>query len=101
MRLARASQFDAYAYAQVRSVDGLAHNDFVRDSLPKVLAPTLIVYGSEDKLIPNAFLHGGFVSGVMKYGASKCGMSSAQSGWTFARCRRVATAKASITRCGR
>jgi pimeloyl-ACP methyl ester carboxylesterase len=62
--------FDAYAYAQVRSVQGLAENDFVRQSAGLVKAPTLVVYGSEDKLIPNAFMHAGFPGDVFRRGAA-------------------------------
>ncbi|MBE2249435.1 MAG: alpha/beta hydrolase [Myxococcus sp.] len=71
VRLARSDEFDAYAYAQVRAVDGLTHNDFVRDSLAKVQARTLIVFGEDDRLIPNPFLHGGRARKVMEYGAAK------------------------------
>jgi pimeloyl-ACP methyl ester carboxylesterase len=68
VRLAKNADFDAYAYAQVRTVEGLAQNGFVRDSLGKVQAPTLIIYGSADRLIPNAFLHGGFTKDIMQAG---------------------------------
>ncbi|MFZ5445545.1 MAG: alpha/beta fold hydrolase [Myxococcota bacterium] len=68
VRVAKTNEFDAYAYAQVRVVEGLAKNNFVRESLAKVKAPTVIVYGTADKLIPNAFLHGGFTRDVMKAG---------------------------------
>lgn len=71
VRLAKCDEFDAYAYAQVRAVDGLTHNDFVRDSLSKVTAKTLIVFGEDDRLIPNPFLHGGRARQIMEYGASK------------------------------
>lgn len=69
VRVAKTDEFDAYAYAQVRAVDGLTHNDFVRESLGKVKAPTLIVFGEDDRLIPNPFLHGGRARSVMQYGA--------------------------------
>lgn len=71
VRLAKSDEFDAYAYAQVRAVDGLTHNDFVRDSLAKVKAKTLIIFGEDDRLIPNPFLHGGRARKVMEYGAAK------------------------------
>lgn len=71
IRLAKSDDFDAYAYAQVRAVDGLTHNDFVRESLGKVTQPTLIVFGEDDRLIPNPFLHGGRARRVMEDGASK------------------------------
>jgi pimeloyl-ACP methyl ester carboxylesterase len=68
VRVVKSPEFDAYAYAQVRSVNGLAHNDFVRGSLDKVTVPALIVYGEDDRLIPNPFLHGGTAREVMEYG---------------------------------
>jgi pimeloyl-ACP methyl ester carboxylesterase len=68
VRLVKSKDFDAYAYAQVRTVEGLAQNNFVRESLGRVTAPTLIIYGSGDRLIPNAFLHGGFTGDVMRAG---------------------------------
>jgi pimeloyl-ACP methyl ester carboxylesterase len=71
VRLAKGEGFDAYAYAQVRAVNGLTHNDFVRDSLERIHAPTLIIFGEDDRLIPNPFLHGGFARSVMKHGASR------------------------------
>jgi pimeloyl-ACP methyl ester carboxylesterase len=69
VRLAKGSGFDQYAYAQVRSVQGLTHNDFVRQSLGQVMAPTLVVYGDSDRLIPNPFMHGGRPGDVFEKGA--------------------------------
>ncbi|MCY1017916.1 alpha/beta fold hydrolase [Pyxidicoccus sp. MSG2] len=71
VRVAKSPEFDAYAYANVRTVKGLAHNDFVRDSLHHITVPTLIVYGTDDRLIPNPFLHGGETRDIMEYGASR------------------------------
>ncbi|MFP2904244.1 alpha/beta fold hydrolase [Pyxidicoccus sp. 3LFB2] len=71
VRVAKSPEFDAYAYANVRTVKGLAHNDFVRDNLHHVTVPTLIVYGTDDRLIPNPFLHGGEARDIMEYGASR------------------------------
>ncbi len=68
VRVSKSPEFDAYAYANVRTVEGLAHNDFVRDSLHRVSVPTLIIYGEDDRLIPNPFLHGGEVGEIMRYG---------------------------------
>lgn len=68
VRVAKSPEFDAYAYANVRTVDGLTHDDFVRDSLGSIRVPTLILYGSHDRLIPNPFLHGGWASDIMSYG---------------------------------
>ncbi|MBK9519190.1 MAG: alpha/beta hydrolase [Anaeromyxobacter sp.] len=70
VRLTTSPGFDAYAYAQVRSVQALARNDFVRQSLGQVQAPTLVVFGEEDRLIPNPFLHGGRTRDLMAAGAA-------------------------------
>lgn len=69
VRLAKSPGFDAYAYAQVRSVAGLADDDFVRENLGKVTAPAIVIYGDEDKLIPNPFMHAGFPASVFEAGA--------------------------------
>jgi pimeloyl-ACP methyl ester carboxylesterase len=68
VRVVSSPDFDAYAYANVRTVDGLAHNDFVRDNLGRIQAPTIIVFGEDDRLIPNPFMHGGWARDVMEYG---------------------------------
>ena len=68
VRVAKSPEFDAYAYANVRTVDGLAHDDFVRDSLGHIQAPTLILFGEDDRLIPNPFMHGGRAREVFEYG---------------------------------
>lgn len=69
VRLIKSKEFDSYAYAQVQSINGLTHNDFVRDSLGLIEAPTVIIFGEDDRLIPNAFLHGGRAREPMEYGA--------------------------------
>jgi pimeloyl-ACP methyl ester carboxylesterase len=68
VRTAKNEAFKSYAYANVKSVRGLAANDFVRDNLAKVTVPTLIVHGDQDRLIPNPFMHGGSTREVMEYG---------------------------------
>ena len=68
VRLAKNPEFASYAYANVKSVRGLANNDFVRKNLGKVKAPTLIVHGDRDRLIPNPFMHGGTTRSIMEYG---------------------------------
>jgi pimeloyl-ACP methyl ester carboxylesterase len=68
VRVVSSPDFDAYAYANVRTVDGLAHDDFVRDSLGHIQAPTIIVFGEDDRLIPNPFMHGGRPRDIMEYG---------------------------------
>lgn len=68
VRVVSSPEFDAYAYANVRTVNGLAHNDFVRDNLGRIQVPALIVFGEDDRLIPNPFMHGGWARDVMQYG---------------------------------
>lgn len=68
VRLAKTPEFDQYAYANVKTVDGLLNDDFVRGSLDKVAAPTIIVFGEDDSLIPNPFLHGGKARDLMEVG---------------------------------
>jgi pimeloyl-ACP methyl ester carboxylesterase len=68
VRVVSSPDFDAYAYANVRTVNGLAHNDFVRDNLGRIQAPAIIVFGEDDRLIPNPFMHGGWARDVMEYG---------------------------------
>jgi len=68
IRTAKSEAFDQYAYANVKSVQGLLDNEFVRGNLDKIETPTLIVHGDMDRLIPNRFLHGGTTRGVMEYG---------------------------------
>ncbi|MEQ9497779.1 MAG: alpha/beta hydrolase [Deltaproteobacteria bacterium] len=68
VRVVGTPDFDAYAYANVRSVHGLADNNFVRENLPLVRVPTVIIFGNQDRLIPNPFMHGAPTKEIMKYG---------------------------------
>jgi pimeloyl-ACP methyl ester carboxylesterase len=68
VRTAKTPEFDQYAYANVKSVHGLTQTDFVRQNLERISVPTLIIYGTRDRLIPNPFLHGGSTDDVMAYG---------------------------------
>lgn len=62
-----AKGFDEYTYAVWRNVaamlDGPTH-----ERLGEVRAPTLIVFGENDGLIPNPYLHGGFTRDVAESG---------------------------------
>lgn len=69
VRVAKSKEFDSYAYAQVQSINALTHNDFIRDNLGLINAPAIILFGEDDRLIPNAFLHGGRARGWMTYGS--------------------------------
>jgi pimeloyl-ACP methyl ester carboxylesterase len=53
-----AKDFELYCYAVSRNVDGML-NEPVWDKLDKVDHPTLIIFGENDGLIPNPYLHGG------------------------------------------
>lgn len=68
VRLSASPEFESYAYANVKTISGLAENDFVRASLGKIKAPTVIVFGERDALIPNPFMHGGSTAAIMEYG---------------------------------
>lgn len=68
VRIRTADEFDAYAYANVKSVHGLLDTEYTRGNLDRIKAPTLIIFGQEDRLIPNRFMHGGPTRDVMRYG---------------------------------
>jgi pimeloyl-ACP methyl ester carboxylesterase len=50
--------FDGFAYAVVRSIAAMARGP-VFDRLPSIHVPVLAIYGTDDRLIPNALVHGG------------------------------------------
>lgn len=62
-----ASQFDDYCYAVWRNVAGMLEGP-VLDRLGDVSQPTLIVFGEQDGLIPNPYLHGGFTREIAEAG---------------------------------
>ncbi|MFN3201024.1 MAG: alpha/beta fold hydrolase [Bradymonadia bacterium] len=68
VRVVKTDDFNSYAYANVKSIHGLADNDFVRGSLDQVKVPTLIIHGDMDRLIPNPFMHGAPTREIMEYG---------------------------------
>ncbi|MCB9528428.1 MAG: alpha/beta hydrolase [Myxococcales bacterium] len=71
VRVAKTPEFRSYAFANVRSIQGLADNDFVRDNLAQVKAPTVVIHGDADRLIPSPFFNGGFTRDVMAWGAGQ------------------------------
>lgn len=56
LELKASSEYDAYCEMIPQCVMGML-NEPVFDSLEKINIPTLIVYGKDDSLIPNKFLH--------------------------------------------
>lgn len=70
-RVRFSEDFDSYAYANVRSVQGLTFTEYTRNNLERITVPTMIVFGSGDRLIPNRFMHGGHTREIMQYGADR------------------------------
>lgn len=67
-RVAGNADFDDYAYANVRAVQGLLDTDFVRANLGRITKKTIILFGDMDRLIPNRFLHAAPTRRVMEFG---------------------------------
>ena len=62
--------FDGYAYAVSRSVAAMLDGPVV-ERLPQIQLPVLGVYGKDDGLIPNPFLHGGSTRAVAEKGVAR------------------------------
>jgi pimeloyl-ACP methyl ester carboxylesterase len=67
LRVIGGPDFDAYAYAVSRSVFAMVHEP-VFDRLHEIRVPALIVFGADDGLIPNPYLHGGSTRSVAEAG---------------------------------
>ena len=65
-----AKEFDAYCYIIPECVKGMVDQP-VFDELPKVQQPTLAIYGRQDNLIPNRFLHGGDTEDIGQQGVAQ------------------------------
>lgn len=59
--------FDGYTYAVARSVAAMARGP-VFDRLREIAVPVLVVFGTDDRLIPNPILHGGTTRSVAERG---------------------------------
>lgn len=68
VRVVPTEEFNSYAYANVKSVQGLSSNDFVRTSLDRIKVPTIIIHGDMDRLIPSPYMHGAPTRDIMEYG---------------------------------
>ena len=66
-RFIKNSEFSSYAYANVKTVQGLTQTDFIRDNLSKIQVPSIVFFGGKDRLIPNPFMHGNTPLSVMKH----------------------------------
>lgn len=65
-----AKEFEGYAYANEKSVSGMV-DEPVFDYLDQIKAPTLVIFGKNDNLIPNRFLNPGKTEAIAKQGAEK------------------------------
>ena len=68
--LRKAKDFEKYCYTVVKSVEAMVDQP-VYDFLEKITQPTLIIFGENDNLIPNRYLHGGKTYNVAKIGNEK------------------------------
>ena len=62
-----ASDFEDYCYAVTRNVTGMI-DEPVLEKLKDINHKTLILFGENDGLIPNAYLHPGFTKDIAQYG---------------------------------
>ncbi len=65
-----AKDFEKYCYAVSKNV-GAMINEPMWDKLDQISQPTLILFGENDQLIPNRFLHGGYTKDVAAIGMKK------------------------------
>ncbi len=64
-----ASDFEDYCYAVTRNVAAMV-DDPVFSRLEQISQPTLVVFGKNDGLIPNPYLHGGYTQDVAEKGVA-------------------------------
>jgi len=65
-----AKDFNLYCYAVSKNVGAMIDAP-VWDKLEKIKHPTLIMFGRNDALIPNPYLHAGYTEDVAKYGEDR------------------------------
>lgn len=65
-----AKDFEDYCYAVTRNVTGMI-DEPVWSRLTEIKNKTLILFGENDGLIPNSYLHGGFTCDIAKIGESQ------------------------------
>lgn len=65
-----ASDFPGYCFMIPQGVKGMI-NEPVFDFLPNIKQPVLVLFGENDNLIPNRFLHGGPTADVAQKGAER------------------------------
>jgi len=67
IQLRGASDFDNYCYAVSKNVQGMI-DGYVYDRLDQINQETLILWGENDELIPNRYLHAGWTKDIAKIG---------------------------------
>lgn len=65
-----ASDFDDYCYAVTRNVTGMIDEPVLKD-LKNIKHKSLILFGENDGLIPNVYLHGGYTTDIANFGQSQ------------------------------
>lgn len=67
IQLRGAADFDRYCYAVSKNVQAMI-DGYVYDRLDQITQSTLILWGENDELIPNRFLHAGWTKDIAKIG---------------------------------
>lgn len=67
IQMRKAKEFDLYCYAVAQNVAAMV-DEPVHDKLDKITQPALVIFGENDQLIPNPYLHGGFTKDVAEIG---------------------------------
>ncbi len=62
--------FDGFCYAVTRSIAAMAHGP-VFDRLPNIQVPVLVIFGTDDRLIPNPLVHGGSTRAIAEQGVRR------------------------------
>ncbi len=70
LRLRGAKDFDKYCLAVEQSVAGMV-DEPVFEHLGEIVPPTLVIFGENDNLIPNPYLHGGKSEDIGKIAKEK------------------------------
>lgn len=70
IQLRGASDFDNYCYAVSKNVQAMI-DGYVYDRLDQISQPTLVLWGENDELIPNRFLHAGWTKDIAQIGVDE------------------------------